>query len=155
MCVSVHRTLTALHPVCQLGKKDESQPRQLKSATFSLLLLFKAVSFMAPFQTLPSGLKGTCCLCVWGWVSYFFLFFLFLFLYFLTARLNMNMFQSSAKQRKETNSEEQRNIWDILKNRHLVAHHVPVISLFLSLSLTLSISTSLPLSRCSPYSHVR
>lgn len=40
---------------------------------------FKAVSSMAPFQTLPSGLKGTRCLCVCGRGYLVFLLLIFFF----------------------------------------------------------------------------
>lgn len=56
--------------------------------------------------------------------------------FFYTARLNITMFQWSAKQKREADREH--NIWDlssanrdIFKNRHCSPHHVSVISLML------------------------
>lgn len=100
-CVSMPWTPWSNVQFVSFGKRLLTQPCCFKVPDISSNCCFKAVLLWHLFK--PSHLD-------WRelavhesvWVCIF----------FYTARLNMNMFQSSAKQRRETDREE-RNVWDL------------------------------------------
>lgn len=122
-------------PVCEFWKETPDAALPPQRGKYLFKLLFYGSYRDGTFQTLKPRFKGTCCTWICVGVSFF----------FYTARLNMNMFQSTAKHRGETRQTEKSVMSEI--------YH-PLIKTFLKTDTSVDITYLSSPSCCYP-SHVQ